>query len=158
MSQTQTINTPQDYVNYTFNIEARGVAEVSSELMGLSNTVGNILGQIAFKTSEFLSHTDMLAIGTGAAISAMFVSAAQDAIHFQQQIANVQAIGGETLNAQAIGDAAMEYSNKFGMATSSMTEGLEALARAGITSTNVMKEVLAEGVKLSKLEANRSNN
>lgn len=152
MAQTQTINTPQDYVNYTFNIEARGVAEVSSELMGLSNTVGNILGQIAFKTSEFLSHTDMLAIGTGAAISAMFVSATQDAIHFQQQIANVQAIGGEAINAQDIGNAAMEFSNKFGMATSSMTEGLEALARAGITSTSVMKEVLAEGVKLSKLE------
>lgn len=152
MSQTQTINTPQDYVNYTFNIEARGIAEVSSELMGLSNTVGNILGQIAFKTSEFLSHTDMLAIGTGTAVSAMFVSATKDAIHFQQQIANVQAIGGEAINAQDIGNAAMEFSNKFGMATSSMTEGLEALARAGITSTSVMKEVLAEGVKLSKLE------
>ena len=152
MSQTETIQTPQDYVNYTFNIEARGIAEVSSELMGLSNTVGNILGQIAFKTSEFLSHTDMLAIGVGAAISSMFVSATKDAITFQQQVANVQAIGGEAINAGAIGDAAMEYSNKFGMATASMTEGLEALARAGITSTNVMKEVLAEGVKLSKLE------
>ena len=152
MSQTETIQTPEDYVNYTFNIESRGIAEVSSELMGLSNTVGNILGQLAFKTSEFLNHTDMLAIGTGAAISAMFVSASRDAIHFQQQIANVQAIGGEAINAQSIGDAAMEYSNKFGMATAQMTEGLEALARAGITSTNVMKEVLAEGVKLSKLE------
>ena len=152
MSQTETIQTPQDYVNYTFNIEARGVAEVASELMGLSNTVGNILGQLAFKTSEFLTHTDSLAIGTGLAISAMFTSAAKDAINFQQQIANVQAIGGEAINAQAIGNAAMEYSNKFGMATASMTEGLEALARAGITSTNVMKEVLAEGVKLSKLE------
>ena len=152
MSQTETIQTPQDYVNYTFNIEARGIAEVSSELMGLSNTVGNILGQVAFKTSEFLSHTDMLAIGVGAAISSMFVSATRDAITFQQQVANVQAIGGEAINAGAIGDAAMEYSNKFGMATASMTEGLEALARAGITSTNVMKEVLAEGVKLSKLE------
>lgn len=152
MSQTETIQTPQDYVNYTFNIEARGVAEVSSELMGLSNTVGTILGQLAFKTSEFLSHTDTLAIGTGVAIGAMFASATKDAIHFQQQIANVQAIGGEAINSQSIGDAAMEYSNKFGMATASMTEGLEALARAGITSTNVMKEVLAEGVKLSKLE------
>ena len=144
MSQTETIQTPQDYVNYTFNIEARGVAEVSSELIGLSNTVGNILGQIAFKTSEFLSHTDMLAIGVGAAISSMFVSATRDAITFQQQVANVQAIGGEAINAGAIGDAAMEYSNQFGMATASMTEGLEALARAGITSTNVMKEVLAD--------------
>ena len=152
MSQVETIQTPQDYVNYTFNIEARGVAEVSSELMGLSNTVGNILGQLAFKTSEFLTHTESMAIGAGLAISGMFVSATKDAINFQQQIANVQAIGGETINAQAIGNAAMEYSNKFGMATASMTEGLEALARAGITSTDVMKEVLAEGVKLSKLE------
>ena len=108
MSQTETIQTPQDYVNYTFNIESRGIAEVSSELMGLSNTVGNILGQVAFKTSEFLSHTDMLAIGVGAAISSMFVSATRDAITFQQQVANVQAIGGEAINAGAIGDAAME--------------------------------------------------
>lgn len=152
MSQIETIQTPQDYVNYTFNIEARGIAEVSSELMGLSNTAGNILGQLAFKTSEFLTHTESMAIGVGLAISSMFVSATRDAINFQQQVANVQAIGGESINAQAIGDAAMEYSNKFGMATASMTEGLEALARAGITSTDVMKEVLSEGVKLSKLE------
>ena len=46
----------------------------------------------------------------------------------------------------------MEYSNKFGMAVSDMTEGLEALARAGITTTSVMTQVLEEGVKLSKLE------
>ena len=152
MSQNETINTPQDYVNYTFNIEARGVAEVSSELMGLSNTVSNILGQIAFKTSEFLTHTESMAIGAGVAVSALYASATKDAINFQQQIANVQAIGGESLNAQAIGNAAMEYSNKFGMATASMTEGLEALARAGITTTSVMQGVLEEGVKLSKLE------
>ena len=75
MSQNETINTPQDYVNYTFNIEARGVAEVSSELIGLSNTVGNILGQIAFKTSEFLTHTETMAIGAGVAVSALYASA-----------------------------------------------------------------------------------
>ena len=152
MAQLETINTPQDYVNYTFNVEARGIAEVSGELMGLSNTVNSLLGLVAFKTSEFLTHTETMAIGAGVAISAMFTSATQDAIRFQQQIANVKAIGGESVDAQQIGNAAMEYSNKFGMATASMTEGLEALARAGITTTSVMKGVLEEGVKLSKLE------
>lgn len=152
MAQLETINTPQDYVNYTFNVEARGIAEVSGELMGLSNTVNSLLGLVAFKTSEFLTHTETMAIGAGVAISAMFTSATQDAIRFQQQIANVKAIGGESVDAQQIGNAAMEYSNKFGMATASMTEGLETLARAGITTTSVMKGVLEEGVKLSKLE------
>ena len=152
MAQLETINTPQDYVNYTFNVEARGIAEVSGELMGLSNTVNSLLGLVAFKTSEFLTHTETMAIGAGVAISAMFTSATQDAIRFQQQVANVKAIGGESVDAQQIGNAAMEYSNKFGMATASMTEGLEALARAGITTTSVMKGVLEEGVKLSKLE------
>ena len=152
MAQLETINTPQDYVNYTFNVEARGIAEVAGELMGLSNTVNSLLGLIAFKTSEFLTHTETMAIGAGVAISAMFTSATQDAIRFQQQVANVKAIGGESVDAQQIGNAAMEYSNKFGMATASMTEGLEALARAGITTTSVMKGVLEEGVKLSKLE------
>lgn len=152
MAQLETINTPQDYVNYTFNVEARGIAEVAGELMGLSNTVNSLLGLVAFKTSEFLTHTETMAIGAGVAISAMFTSATQDAIRFQQQVANVKAIGGESVDAQQIGNAAMEYSNKFGMATASMTEGLEALARAGITTTSVMKGVLEEGVKLSKLE------
>lgn len=152
MAQLETINTPQDYVNYTFNVEARGIAEVSGELMGLSNTVNSLLGLVAFKTSEFLTHTETMAVGAGVAISAMFTSATQDAIRFQQQIANVKAIGGESVDAQQIGNAAMEYSNKFGMATASMTEGLESLARAGITTTSVMKGVLEEGVKLSKLE------
>lgn len=152
MVQQETINTTQDYVNYTFNIETRGASMVAGELMGLSNTVNNILGDIAFKTSELLSHTEMMAMGVSVAIGGMFVSAAQSAVRFEQQMANVKAIGGESLNVQEIGDAAMEYSNKFGMATASMTEGLESLARAGITTTSVMKSVLEEGVKLSTLE------
>ena len=152
MTQNETINDTQDYVNYTFNIESKGVGIVAGELLGLSNTVSSLLGDLAFKTSELLSSTETLALGTSAAISGLFVSATKDAIYFEQQMANVKAIGGESLNAQEIGSAAMEYSNKFGMATASMTEGLEALARAGITTTGVMKGVLEEGVKLSKLE------
>ena len=152
MVQNDAIHTSEDYVNYTFNISSKGVGEVTGELLGLSNTVSVILGDIAFKTAEMLSHTETLAIGTGAAVGALFASATKDAIRFEQQMANVKAIGGESLNVKDIGSAAMEYSNKFGMATASMTEGLEALARAGITTTSVMKGVLEEGVKLSKLE------
>ena len=152
MPQNESINSTEDYVNYTFHISSKGVGAVAGELVGLSNTVSNLLGDIAFKTSEMLAHTETLAIGASVAVGAMFTSAVKDAIRFEQQMANVKAIGGETLNAQEIGNAAMEYSNKFGMATASMTEGLEALARAGITTTSVMKSVLEEGVKLSKLE------
>lgn len=152
MTQYESVRTPQDYVNYTFNISSKGVTQVAGELAGLSSTVSTILGDIAFKTSEFLSHTETMAIGAGAAVSAVFVKATQDAIRFEQQVANVKAIGGESVNAALIGDKAMEYSNKFGMAVSDMTEGLEALARAGITTTSVMTQVLEEGVKLSKLE------
>lgn len=152
MPQNESINSTEDYVNYTFHISSKGVGAVAGELVGLSNTVSNLLGDIAFKTSEMLGYTETLAIGTSIAVGAMFTSAVKDAIRFEQQMANVKAIGGETLNAQEIGNAAMEYSNKFGMATESMTEGLEALARAGITTTSVMKSVLEEGVKLSKLE------
>ena len=152
MTQYESINTPQDYVNYTFNISSKGATQVAGELAGLSNTVSNILGDIAFKTSEFLTHTETAAIGAGVAISAMYAKATKDAVRFEQQVANVKAIGGESVNAALIGDKAMEYSNKFGMATAEMTEGLEALARAGITTTSVMTSVLEEGVKLSKLE------
>lgn len=152
MTQYESVRTPQDYVNYTFNISSKGVTQVAGELAGLSSTTSTILGDIAFKTSEFLSHTETMAIGAGAAISAVFARATKDAIRFEQQVANVKAIGGESVDAALIGDKAMEYSNKFGMAVSEMTEGLEALARAGITTTSVMTQVLEEGVKLSKLE------
>lgn len=152
MPQNESINSTEDYVNYTFHISSKGVGAVAGELVGLSNTVSNLLGDIAFKTSEMLAYTETLAIGTSVAVGAMFTSAVKDAIRFEQQMANVKAIGGESLNTKEIGNAAMEYSNKFGMATASMTEGLEALARAGITTTSVMRSVLEEGVKLSKLE------
>ncbi len=152
MVQSESVYTSEDFVNYTFHISSKGAGTVAGELLGLSNTVSTLLGDIAFKTSEMLSHVEILSMGTSAAIGAMFVSATKSAIHFEQQMANVKAIGGESLNAQEIGNAAMEYSSKFGMATESMTEGLESLARAGITTTSVMKGVLEEGVKLSKLE------
>ena len=152
MTSYNTIETPQDYVNYTFNISSRGVTEVMGEMAGLSNTVTTILGQLAFKTSEYLTHTESLTISMSMAAVAAYASATQEAIKFEQQIANVQAIGGESINAMDIGQAAMQYSNQFGMNINSMTEGLEALARAGLTATDVMSGVLAEGVKLSKLE------
>lgn len=152
MTSYNTIETPQDYVNYTFNISARGFTEVAGEFAGLSNTVTTILGQLAFKTSEYLTHTETLIASLGLAATAAFSSATQEAIRFEQAIANVQAIGGESINAMEIGQAAMQYSSQFGMDVNSMTEGLEALSRAGLTATNVMSQVLEEGVKLSKLE------
>lgn len=152
MTSYNTIETPQDYVNYTFNISSRGVTEVMGEMAGLSNTVTTILGQLAFKTSEYLTHTESLTISMSTAAIAAYASATQEAMKFEQQIANVQAIGGESINAMDIGQAAMQYSNQFGMNISNMTEGLEALARAGLTATDVMSGVLEEGVKLSKLE------
>ena len=109
MSSYQTIETPQDYVNYTFNITSRGITEVSGEIAGLSNTVTTILGQLAFKTSEYLTHTESLVVGLGAASVAGFASATREAIKFEQAIANVQAIGGESINAMKIGQEAMKY-------------------------------------------------
>lgn len=152
MTSYNTIETPQDYVNYTFNISSRGITEVMGEMAGLSNTVTTILGQLAFKTSEYLTHTESMVIGMSTAAIAAYASATQEAMKFEQQVANVQAIGGESINAMEIGQAAMQYSNQFAMDVNSMTEGLEALARAGLTATDVMSGVLAEGVKLSKLE------
>lgn len=152
MSQYESIKTPQDYVNYTFNVSARGMTQVASEMAGLSNTVQTILGEIAFKTSEFLSHTEVMAMGMSAVLTAAFADATKSAIDFQQEVANIQAIGGAGIDANVIGAKAMEFSSKFGMSVSEMTEGLEALARAGINTTNVMTKVLEEGVKLSKLE------
>ena len=152
MSSIQSIETPQDYVNYTFNLTSRGVTEVTSELTGMSSTVSNLVGLMAFKTSEYLSNTEAMLVGFGYAAAATFTTATQQAIRFEQALADVKAIGGETTDAFAIGQAAMKYSNQFGMNVDAMTEGLEALSRAGLTATNVMSGILEEGVKLSKLE------
>ena len=53
MSNVPTIHNARDYVNYVFNISTRGVTEVTSEIFGLSSTVQNVLGNLAFKTSEY---------------------------------------------------------------------------------------------------------
>ena len=58
MSNVPTIHNARDYVNYVFNISARGVSEVTSQVFGLSSTVQNVLGNLAFKTSEYLSHAE----------------------------------------------------------------------------------------------------
>ena len=152
MSSIESIKTPQDYVNYTFNLTSRGITEVTSELTGMSSTVSNLIGLMAFKTSEYLTHTETLMVSLGYAAATTFTTATQQAIRFQQALADVKAIGGESVNAIEIGQAAMKYSNQFGMNVDAMTEGLEALSRAGLTATNVMSGVLEEGVKLSKLE------
>ena len=114
MSSIQSIESSQDYVNYTFNLTSRGITETTSELAGMSSTITNLVGLMAFKTAEYLSSTESLIVSLGYAATAVFTTATQQAIRFQQALADVKAIGGESINEIAIGQAAMKYSNKFG--------------------------------------------
>ena len=58
------------YVNYVYNISARGTSQVASQLMGLSGIAGNILGQLAFQTSSYLTSTEGSLLSLGVVASA----------------------------------------------------------------------------------------
>ena len=152
MSNVPTIHNARDYVNYVFNISTRGIAEVTSEIFGLSSTVQNVLGNLAFKTSEYLSHAEATTVGFGIAAVGAYVGATKRAIEFQQATANVEAISGKQLIGSDVGAQAMEMSNKFGMAIEDMTSGLEALARAGVTAKSSINALLESGTQMAKFE------
>lgn len=152
MSNAPTIHNARDYVNYVFNISARGASEVTSEVMGVSNTVQNVLGNLAFKTSEYLSHAESAIISFGVAAAGAYIGATKRAIDFQQATANVEAISGKQLIGSEVGEQAMEMSNKFGMAIEDMTSGLESLARAGITAQSSVNALLESGTQMAKFE------
>ena len=152
MSNFSTITTADDYVNYVFQISTRGVSEATSELVGVGHTIQNVLGNLAFKTAEYLTHTETLAMSFGLAAAASFTHATKSAIAFQQATASVEAISGQQLSGSYIGERAMAMSNQFGLAVSDMTQGLEALARAGITAESSLNQLLQSGVQMSKFE------
>ena len=152
MSNIPTIHNARDYVNYVFNISARGTSEVTSEILGLSSTVQNVLGNLAFKTSEYLSHSESMMVSFGVAAAGAYVGATKRAIEFQQATANVEAISGKQLIGSDVGEQAMAMSNKFGMAIEDMTTGLEALARAGITAKSSINALLESGTQMAKFE------
>ena len=140
------------YVNYVYNISARGTTQFASQLMGLSGMATNVLGQLAFQTSSYLSATEGALLSMGVVASAGFIKATQHAMEFDQALSTVGAISGKTRDeVSGLGEQAMAMSNKFGVATSEMTKGLESLARAGV-STNNMFGILEEAMGLSKLE------
>ena len=148
VSQGSVTNTT-GYVNYIYNISARGTSQVASQLLGLSGIAGNILGQIAFQTSSYLSTTEGALLSLGVVASAGLTKATEFAAEFNQEMETVHAISGKTVTTLA--DDAMEMSNKFGVALSDMTKGLEALARAGVSTGN-MTTILEQAMGLSKLE------
>ena len=152
MTNFHTINDSRDYMNYFFNIGSRGVTETTAEIMGMSNTIRNALGNLAFKTSEYLGQAESVATGFGLTTIAAFTSATKSAMEFQQAVASVEAISGKQLSGGAIGEKAMAMSNKFGLATTEMTQGLEALARAGITANESINALLESGVQMTKFE------
>ncbi len=148
VSQGSVTNTT-GYVNYIYNISARGTSQVASQLLGLSGIAGNILGQIAFQTSSYLSTTEGALLSLGVVASAGLTKATEFAAEFNQEMETVHAISGKTVTSLA--EDAMEMSNKFGVALSDMTKGLEALARAGVSTGN-MTTILEQAMGLSKLE------
>ena len=140
------------YVNYVYNISARGTTQVASQLMGLSNVTGSILGQLAFQTSSYLSSTEGALLSMGIVATAGFSKATQKASEFDQALSTIGAISGKTRSeVSGLGDQAIAMSNKFGMAVGEMTTGLEALARAGVSTGN-MNAILEQAMGLSKLE------
>ena len=152
MANFSTIHNANDYVNYVFNISTRGVMESTAEIIGMCGTIQNVIGNLAFKTSEYLTNAETVSVGFGTAAVAAFSQATKQAIAFEQATASVEAISGKQLSGSDIGAKAMQMSNQFGMATSEMTEGLEALARAGITANDSIMSLLESGVQLSKFE------
>ena len=149
MPSQGSITNTTGYVNYVYNISARGTAQVASQLLGLSGIAGNILGQIAFQTSSYLSSTEGSLLSLGVVASAGLTKATKFAMKFNQEMETVHAISGQTVTSLA--NDAMEMSNKFGVALGDMTTGLEALARAGVSTGN-MTVILEQAMGLSKLE------
>lgn len=147
-SQGSVTNTT-GYVNYVYNISSRGTAQVASQLMGLSGIAGNILGQLAFQTSSYLSTAEGSLLTLGTVASAGLSKATQFAMKFNQEMETVHAISGKSVT--QLSEDAMEMSNKYGVALDSMTKGLEALARAGVSTGN-MTNILDQAMGLSKLE------
>lgn len=138
------------YVNYVYNISSKGAAQVSSQLLGMSTLTSSILGQLAFQTSSYLSSTEGHIVTLGTVAVAGFAKATSQAIEFDYALKNIEAIAGSS-NMSSLGEQAMAMSNKYGVAVTEMTEGLETLARAGVSASN-MPKILEEGMKLAKLE------
>lgn len=151
MTQGSVKNTT-GYVNYVYNISARGTTQVASQLMGLSGVTGSILGQLAFQTSSYLSTTEGALLSMGIVATAGFAKATKQAVEFDQALATIGAISGKTTGeVSGLGEEAMAMSSKFGVAVGEMTEGLESLARAGVSTGN-MNAILEQAMGLSKLE------
>ena len=139
------------YVNYVYNLQAKGTAQVTSQIMGMSGLIGSTLGQLAFQTSAYLSDAESVAMSFGMVATAGLYKATKQAMEFDYAMQSVQAIAGQN-NIGNLGEQAMAMSNKFGVAVDQMITGLESLARAGVSPSN-MQGILEQAMGLSKLEA-----
>ena len=152
------VTTTNGYVNYVYNISARGSSQVASQLLGLSGQLSNILGQLAFQTSSYLSKSESALLSFGVISGGVLSKAISQAADFERQMAEVQAIGGIESSAEMnkLSNAAIETSNEFGVSVDKVTEGMVVLSRAGVGAKAEM-DVFKEGMKLATLEGMNLN-
>ena len=127
MSQSGIRNTT-GYVNYVYNLSARGSAQVLSSIAGMSGQVGSMLGQLAFQTQSVLSATEGTIVALGTAAVAGFTEATKRAMEFDYAMKEVRAIAGKDANIGAINSQAVQLSNQYGMALTDVTDGLITLS------------------------------
>lgn len=152
MVSHETIRDARDYVNYAFHITARGAAEVTADISGMSNNIQYMLGQLAWKTSEFLGQAEGTAVSMATAAIGAFGAATKSAAKYEKAIASVEAISGRQVSKELVSEKAIQMSNQFGMSVESMTGGLESLARAGVTANESIEALLESSVQMSVFE------
>jgi TP901 family phage tail tape measure protein len=130
-----------------------GLADISKQTEGLGAKFDNFTKGQAGQLKSTLSSVALQYVGVGAAVYGLqkIVGGAIDiVVEFDKKLANVSALGGEYRdNIDALGEAAKNIGPKFGVGAGKALDSVEALAKAGVSASDILGGALEGALTLA---------
>ena len=147
----------QEDVNVNLNILAGAMGGVTA-IMGSMSALTSTFSQMGTEAAAAFGSVDAILVGATAMITAFGAEAANAFGEYEQGMKIVQAVSGQSSAAIAeLGNQANQLSVAYRTSIDDITEGLQTLGRAGLSSANEQIEVLESGLQTAKLEGRNLN-
>lgn len=131
----------------------KGLKDIDNSTKSLGASFDKFVQGQGAELKSTLSSVALQYVGVGAAIygvQRVLGSTIDTIVEFDQQIANVRALGGDfARDIDLLGDAALRMGPKFAIAPTKALEAVEALAKAGVESGEILAGALEGTLALS---------
>lgn len=133
-------------------IRARLVLSSDQFTRGMQQARGQMdqTNRSAERTSKAIDNIHKASLGFATAVGAVFVASIATAANFEQKMADIKAVSGESAdNMKMLTDLAMDMGKKTAFSSAEAAQGIEELVKAGVSVTDILNGGLEGALNLA---------